>query len=156
MTDIRRAFLSGTIAILFAVPFSGCGPSGPAMGRVNGIVTYDDKPLAAAEVMFVPVDGGRPARSLTDSQGGYVLTTFTKNDGAIVGEHLIVVAKGDAASSSDHASDDIPASPPIPGMPQATPLPASQIPERYGRTESSGLKATIHRGDNTIDLDLRR
>jgi hypothetical protein len=43
--------------ILALVLVAGCGPSGPAVGTVTGLVTLDGQPLKSGLIRFVPADG---------------------------------------------------------------------------------------------------
>ena len=57
------------------------------------MVTLDGQPLAGAEVMFVPREGGRPATGTSDEQGKFQLTTIVNNDGALLGAHGVAITK---------------------------------------------------------------
>lgn len=148
------ASLNSILAALLLAILCGCGQKGPAMGRVSGVVIYDGKPIAAANVMFVPVQGGRPATAITDDQGRFTLTTFATNDGAQVGEHHVAIVKLDDPASSEPVPQNAPLSPAVPGIPTSTAPPASQIPERYGNSATSGLAATVTAGDNETTFTL--
>jgi hypothetical protein len=75
----------------------GCSHSPYTVAPVHGKVTIDDKPLAHATVMFAPISTseekppGKPAFGTIESDGVYHLTTFSKNDGAVVGDHWVTV-----------------------------------------------------------------
>jgi hypothetical protein len=78
----------------------GCG--GPKMAYVTGKVTCKGKPVKEAAVTFNPAgrfDGdkepGKPATGFTDEEGKYVLATFKKNDGALIGKHQVTVTLDD-------------------------------------------------------------
>lgn len=96
------------IATLFGVHFfiasiavlsfsSGCHRSPYTVAPVHGKVTVDDKPLMQATLMFAPIangaekNPGKPAFGTVESDGVYHLTTFTENDGAIVGDHWVTI-----------------------------------------------------------------
>ena len=139
----------------------GCGPKRPEMGRVEGVVTFQGKPLAEAEVMFVPRQVGRPASGRTDQQGHFRLTTFEERDGALLGEHDVIVIKiamgpvpaalkpppGHAAEPSGPARlRHNPSQPPAPRR--------WLIPQRYGDVKTSGLSAAVKPGKNWFPFDL--
>ena len=125
--------------------------TGPLMGHVTGIVSYQGKPLVKARVTFQPTTKGTPAAiGVTDTAGKYSLSTFGKNDGAIVGPCKIAVElrapfegtvpeSMNAAVAAAEFAD------------QGKPL----IPEKYFSSESSGLSAEVKPGLNTLDLSLR-
>ena len=69
----------------------GCGPGSDTV-PVSGIVTYQGQPLAEVEVTFFPEEG-RPASGVTNASGRYTLSTFASNDGAIPGEHRVVITE---------------------------------------------------------------
>jgi len=119
------------------------------------VVTFQQKPLSEAEVMFVLRQAARPATGRTDSQGRFELTTFRKGDGALLGEHAVIVVKleqippglasdaaGESASRNSTAGST------------AWPKPKSLIPARYGAVQTSGLRATVTKGDNSFRFDL--
>jgi hypothetical protein len=64
-------------------------------GLVEGTVTANGRPLADAEVLFVPdpaAGGGPSASAYTDEQGRYKLfTEQTGRPGAVVGRHAVCV-----------------------------------------------------------------
>lgn len=67
----------------------------PPLELVSGIVTMDDKPLAHAEVVFVPQEewkeDKKPASSVgyTDEQGRFELTYLKDIKGAALGKHTV-------------------------------------------------------------------
>ena len=137
------------VAWTLASTFMGCGPSGPAVAPVRGKVTYKGNPVANANIAFVPkTTGGMSAMGITDDNGNYQLTTFGKNDGALLGAHKVTIV---ARAPFD---GKIP-----PGMgaayleeleTQGKPL----IPERYFTVEKSGLSAEVKSGSNTRNFIL--
>ena len=84
-------------AILFAV---GCGPGGPEIARVEGIVTMDGKPLPNAIIMFVPTNG-RPSASETNAEGKYVLEFSGGRQGAIPGVNRVEINTARLAYEKD-------------------------------------------------------
>jgi hypothetical protein len=69
----------------------GCSGSGKPI-PVKGTVTFDDRPLPRASVVFFTQEPeGRDANGFTDAQGVFQLTTFRPNDGALPGKYKVVV-----------------------------------------------------------------
>jgi hypothetical protein len=121
--------------VLGAMLMVGCGPSGPEVATVEGLVTLDGKPLEGALVMFTPVAGGRPAAARTDEGGCYELQYTEARDGALLGEHVVSIStyqEGDVSSG-------------IPSIPE-------KIPAKYN--VKSELKQTVEAGDNTFNFPL--
>ncbi|MCA9014241.1 MAG: carboxypeptidase regulatory-like domain-containing protein [Planctomycetaceae bacterium] len=131
------------ISICSGLVLVGCG-SGvdrPSTSKVEGTVTFDNQPLEGASISFIPQDG-RPASGFTDASGHFVLKTFEAGDGAIPGEHTVIVTKVTAESNS---GDDIYAKQ------------KSVIPEKYGDLKKSGLTATVKAdGENNFNFDLKK
>jgi len=118
----------------------GCSGSGlPDTARVTGLVTYKGKPVAEAQVSFIPARG-RPASGATGTDGRFTLTTFRPNDGALLGEHTVTIAKTVPVAGQE-------------GAPYAKRQ--SVIPEKYGNLRKSPLKATVTaKGPNEFNFDL--
>lgn len=85
-----------------AISLLGCGGSGNPVAPVQGVVTLDGKPVTDMVVTFTPVkrktasvgdenEPGKSATGNTDSEGKFTLSTYERNDGALVGEHMVSV-----------------------------------------------------------------
>jgi hypothetical protein len=121
--------------VLGAMLMVGCGPSGPEVATVEGMVTLDGKPLEGALVMFTPVAGGRPAAARTDEGGCYELQYTEDREGALLGEHIVSIStyqEGDVSSG-------------IANVPE-------KVPAKYN--VKSDLKQTVEAGDNNFDFPL--
>jgi len=62
----------GMVAVVFCavgLVLSGCGPKGPELAPVEGVVTLDGQPLEGATVLFHAEGGGRPSTGTTDANG---------------------------------------------------------------------------------------
>lgn len=113
----------------------------PETVRAEGIVTFENQPLEGAAISFIP-EKGRPASGFTDASGHFVLRTFEKDDGAIVGSHTVMITK---VTSDAKKSDDLYAEQ------------KSVIPEKYGDLKKSGLTATVSAsGENKFTFDLKK
>jgi hypothetical protein len=87
---------------------SGCAE--PKVAPVSGRVTLDEKPLANATVLFLPVSqGSNPeagSSGKTDGLGHYVLQLITKNvKGAFVGNHKVSITAYAGKKMSSNGSD---------------------------------------------------
>lgn len=133
--------LAVSIALITAgLTLSGCD-SGPQMGRVSGKITYKDQPVPKGTVTLIPVDPkGRNATGNIMSDGTYAVQTENPNDGALVGEYLVAI------TSRDEELLDY--------IPKKRTAPKRHIPEKYESPQSSGLKATVNPGSNTINFTL--
>lgn len=137
--------LPTTVLFLFAVLFLvGCGPKGPAVNYVEGIVTYDGKPLHKASIFFHPKGevGERPAVGITDIQGKYKLTTMgggAVGKGATTGDYIVTILR----------YEDLPIKP-------DGDIFASMIPERYTLEKTSPLTFTVGPRKNRFDIDIEK
>lgn len=137
--------LPGMVFVLLA----GCGSHGPQMAEVAGTVTIDGEPLAKAILAFAPESGERVASGLTDEEGRYRLSTFSIEDGAIVGKHQVTVT---ARGPHRPARSGLPGTgsslgPKLPGI--------ALIPERYFDQNTSGLTAVVeYRKTNEFNFSL--
>jgi hypothetical protein len=133
-------------ALLLALAISllaGCGPSGPEMAPVTGLIKYNGQPLADAAVVFTPEDG-RPATGITDAEGRFELSTLGDNDGALLGKHSVTITAN--ASYIPTMWPDPPASPPK----------GPKIPAKYGMPGQSELQAEVTRdGPNEFTFELK-
>ena len=64
--------------------------------KSSGTVICDGKPVGNVRITFGPiaskgVEAGKVGLAVADDQGEFVLTTYTKNDGAVVGKHNVMV-----------------------------------------------------------------
>lgn len=69
---------------------AGCG-RGPAMGQVDGLVTYNGQPVTNGTVLFVPESPGPGAQGTLDERGKFKLTTYEPGDGALAGPHRVAI-----------------------------------------------------------------
>jgi len=144
-----RRLVAGLLCLLF---LAGCGgSSGPKMYSVTGKVTYKDKPVPNANVMFAP-ENGTPALGKTDSSGNFRLATNGVS-GAVAGKGAWTVT----------AFEDFEAPPPIDfqeagKLAAAGKLPIvagkSTIPEKYGVGITSGLKMEVTTTSSKNHFDI--
>ena len=129
---------------LVLASIAGCGKKGEfETAPVHGKVTYNGRPLETGSLVFVPVSPGPSAQANLDSSGNYVLGTYSTSDGAVIGEHEVMIVALTGADGPQEASD------PNAGL-------KSLIPSRYGDLKKSGLRATVKADtDNEINFDLK-
>jgi len=148
--------------IAIAVLVAGCGGSDGRTGSepvypVSGVITYKGKPVAYADVTFFNAEKNRSAFGKTNEKGEYKLTTFSNNDGAVEGEHKVAVLKYEQPSATTPAADVNSQAyvPPAMGESTEPKPPKSDLPEKYGNQETSGLTATVKaEAANVVNLDL--
>jgi hypothetical protein len=89
-----RNFGMVLVAILLAA-VTGCGgeakPQAPPTALVKGKVTYQGKSLASGSVLFEPEGAGREAQGTIQPDGTFTLTSYDKDDGAVLGLHRVAV-----------------------------------------------------------------
>jgi hypothetical protein len=124
--------------IAAALVVAGCGPKGPDVQFVEGVVTLDGKPLDGATVTFAVVDKtGIPAAGKTDAEGRFRLNATQGKKygkGTVMGDYVVTVQKlfwPEGATEPDHI----------------TPL-------VYENSKDSPLRATIVKGRNTFEFAL--
>lgn len=129
----------GTVRILsvctLLVFVVGCGETQgdlPKTAEVTGKVTYKDRPLASAIVMFYPDGGQKPATGRTDEDGNYSLSTFGDKDGAEIGKHIVTVTAYEQTEEGVSMK--------------------SAIPQKYGSKQESPLSTTVKEDDNRFDI----
>lgn len=136
----------------------GGGKSAPpaAVFPVSGKVTYKGNPVVGADVTFTNEEAKRSAFGRTNDRGEYRLTTFSSNDGAVPGKHIVTIVKFEPAPQvvqPDESSTDY--VPPGFGQSTAPPPPKSTFPEKYGNAATSGLIAMVNaEGGNVVNFDL--
>lgn len=168
--------LSGAIALLIrALPsalivvgtvslLTGCGPSGPKLVPVEGIVTLDGEPLAFKSLLFLPADGtdGNGAGGFTDGQGkfsliGVVFGATSDFRGCppgryrvVVSESTIPLSEADFQSSRRNANGREPEA----AIGPMKPATKSEIPSRYTSAQSTPLVLEVPESGGTLNIEL--
>lgn len=123
---------------------AGCGDSGPQRAPIKGKITVAGQPLAAGQILFVPIAPTiGPSTSAAIKNGEYELK---KQQGPIVGMHRVEV---EAELPLGFAIDDDVAF----AARQGKPLPPNPIPLQYNRhsTLTTEVKAGV---ENEFTLDV--
>lgn len=120
---------------LLVLHLTGCGPSGPELGTVEGTLTIDGEPASGVRVTFMPEGEGRPSSGTTDGSGHYELAYSSSHMGALPGKHAVGIT---------------PPEPPVDGdVGGGAPLIEKSIPKEYLETKK---QVEVTAGSNTIDL----
>ena len=143
------------LLLIFVVSILSLGCSNsrhPELRRVKGHVVYQGQPVSDAVVAFYNEKSPRPATGTTDASGDFYLTTFDDNDGALPGEHTVVITKTAASETDD--------SPQL-SMDEAMTAPSPRIktkrllPAKYASVKTSPLRYTVaDDGPNDFSIDL--
>jgi len=135
----------------------GCGSSNKARAKVKGRVKFFDKTLTCGTVAFIASDG-RVGSGNIDFEGNYEVSD------APIGDTTITVtvpqgARGPAAGGSPKPPPGVPDMKPPGGLggtpsPPIDPSKIVPIPAKYAQTETSGLKYTVEKGEQTKNITL--
>jgi hypothetical protein len=122
----------------------GCGP---AKGRVSGTVLCDGKMVMTGTVTFF-VEGSPPVSGWIGADGRYQATNVP------TGEAIVVVIS--AAGGEEPAKARKPDRTDPKRADQDKTASKSAIPEKYNDPNTTDLKFTVQKGDNTFDITLTR
>jgi hypothetical protein len=138
---VRSFYFRVVAASLLAAAAVGCG----GRGNVSGKVTYQGKTLVWGTVQFEGSDGIVKHGNIRPD-GTYTVPGVATGD-----------AKAAVSSVNPQSSDFQPIQ--REGQPPRKPRPEVKgwfpIPPKYETPSASGLRYTITRGENTIDIELK-
>jgi hypothetical protein len=129
---------------------AGCGI---ATGDVTGTVTYKGKALKSGTVTFFTEHGAKGDEIKED--GTYTVKEVPCGEAKVTvvcqdDEKMVAYVKALSAASREKKEK---AAPPPPPPPAGGTF--ALIPEHYGQPDKSGLTATVNRGLNKKDLELK-
>jgi len=168
MIKIKTKIVALCVGFMLLVCLGGCNDPSRLKGLVpaEGIVYYDDAPLAGAVVKFFPQDAsGRTATSMTDDSGKFIMMTLNPKDGVAPGEYNVTVVKNvnDASPSADDSDEGIDdpdgraAALRMQERARSKDSLRSLLPNKYGSPAQSGLKADIGaKGEKNLEFRLSK
>jgi hypothetical protein len=133
--------LSGVVGCTGEAKLSGLAPA-------SGVVKQKGSPLAGATVTFAPAPGtsNRAAYATTDQEGKFKLTTLKSGDGVMPGDYLVTVTKTETVGKvytpeeANQYYNEHQKPPPSPEV-------KNVVGEKFANGETSGLKATVKKGE---------
>jgi len=121
---------------------SGCGGNGPF--PVEGKVVWSDgsaaRELEGSQVVFDLPEKQTSARGIVKADGSFRLTTNKPDDGALAGEHQVLIIETRKQQ----------------GGPESGVIAPGAMDSRYSDPRTSGLTATVKQGNNPITLKVDR
>jgi hypothetical protein len=132
---------------LLAVAASGCGRGGkqiPNRVPVSGRVTIAGQPLAYGTVQFVPESPEGHAAMGTIKGGAFTLQSAESFPGVVKGPYRVSIVSPQPIDPSNRPSD--------PFSPEAN---KSNIPNRYGNIETSGIAVEVNAPIRDLTFDLK-
>ena len=156
---MKRSGMLVALGAFAAISVAGCSKESSVPGTLptTGIVRQKGAPVADATVTFSPAgqSSGKAASGKTDASGKFTLTTLKAGDGALPGDYEVIVSK---METSGKAMTDEEAREYYNKFQKPPPAPQSKsaLPEKYSTAATSGLKATVKKGDKnefTFDVD---
>jgi hypothetical protein len=153
MMHLRAASLALTVAAATLL-VSGCGKSG---STVSGKVTYKGASLTAGTVYFTKGDkDATPKSGGIEKDGTYKVEELQPGDYKV----YVITPKGGSGSvgipmgmpgGKQDGSEGMKS---MKGGTTGAAVPVVEVPEKYGKPDSSGLSTTVKGGKNTYDITL--
>ncbi len=157
MLSVRRVPWYVTVLVL---PFLGCGsdlpPGALPTHPVSVTVTYNGDVVDGATVTFISQDGEPVAAyGRTDSSGVAQMKTYVEGDGAVVGQHKVLISKMEATGGGPHEAESLEEYD-APELAEDAQVAAVKylVPQKYGSPVTSELTAQVTSGRNEIRFDL--
>ena len=102
MKTFPVTFIYFKFLLLFLLFSSGCGDGQFPVRPARGKVVCSGKPVTSGSVTFTPLGtAGKPGTAAVGDDGRFVLSTFGKFDGAIVGKHQVQFSVPESENAED-------------------------------------------------------
>ncbi|WP_169980806.1 hypothetical protein [Tautonia rosea] len=134
---------AAALAAALVATVGGCGSKSdlPETVPVSGTITYNTEPVPQGTITFLSAEG-HTATGTIQPDGSYRLGTFAAEDGAVPGQHRVMIV-------ADTADPTL-----IPGSSPGYEPPKELIPPKYKDASTSGLVADVSRENSEINFDL--
>lgn len=124
------------LGLLMCVLPIGCGGE-QGLGKVEGVVKLDGKPLPDASVEFTPADGkGLTSYGRTDQNGAYYMMATRSDYGAALGKNKVRISTYEITDTDGKRT-----------------VIQEKVPIKYN--QSTELEADVQSGSNSLDFDLK-
>lgn len=130
----------GLVLLVGMLTIVGCGRAKKPwefVHPVQGVINYQGKPLAEANITLIPVDESIPETvrptGRTDEDGVFTIGTYSQADGAPAGEYKVLVLRFPVIVTPTSASSG-----------------PNNLPKKYSRPETTDLVVTIEEGENSL------
>lgn len=145
MLDPRR--FPWVLTAMLVMVAAGCSPDGFRRVKVKGVVTLEGKPLANADLRFLPLaDRGDEAIGLSGADGSFTLASARHGiAGAVPGEYAVIV---------NLPEFELQPVDPAEGTAVAPPAGKNPIPAVYRSQSQTPLRVTIPEGGGSITIEL--
>jgi hypothetical protein len=132
-----------TLFLAAAAVLSAAGGCGPRLAEVRGRLTYKGEPVPSTVITFLPDNGSRPSKGLTDDDGHFTLRYSRDEDGATRGPCTVFLTyhvsnEEDLGQVAPKASEELKA-----------------VIGKYGDPGKSPLHYDITRTGQVIDIELQ-
>lgn len=144
--DLKHFF--ALVACFGLLTMSGCGGGNSDVAPVTGKVTVDGEPINYALVTFMPTQG-RASGGFTDSDGVYTLDYVVGEKGALIGQHRVYI-RTRVAKEPSYGEESSVEKDPVRKTGRK-----ELLPKKYCDRDATELTATVEKGSNTIDFDLK-
>jgi hypothetical protein len=154
MTLKRPAWAAAAAAAALLAPMLGCGEDGPKLVPVTGVVTLNGKPLAEAEVSFVPDPTNKdvtPGGDKTGPEGNYK-AMYQGRSGLAPGKYKVLVSKKAGLPAGMELPPEIKmdrVQQEMMGIRKET------LPAKYSEATKSEFSADVSETGGTFDFDVK-
>lgn len=135
------------VGVCLLLVVAGCGPGvdpkAPKLQPVKGTITLDGKPLANADIIFIPTAGGVESSGHSNAEGQYELS-IRNQSGAVAGNHRVAISKRVREDGSEFPQDR-----------SNMGVGKEILPMKYTSQSLTELTAKVDEGENEIDFALK-